>query len=174
MSHLRAALGVVLAVVAIGAGTLAACTADPPEADTGPPATSGADPVDQRSAAPPPVAPAPTIAPLPGPMADARPVASVAATSGPVSVGTVEVPPGRLSVSLDCVSGGRGDAAAASGAADLAVFLDPEMRFELQCPADEVTMTRNVDQDHPGGPVTIRVEAGADVRWNLLVEHQPG
>ncbi|WFE20908.1 hypothetical protein O7621_24050 [Solwaraspora sp. WMMD937] len=173
MSHVRAALGVVLTVVAIGAGT-AACTADPSEADTGPSATS-ADPVDQRSAAqPPPVAPAPPIAPLPDPMADARPVASVAATSGPVSVGTVEIPPGLLSVSLDCVSGGRGDAAAASGAADLAVFLDPGMRFELQCPADEVTKTRNVDQDHPGGPVTIRVEAGADVRWNLLVEHQPG
>ncbi|MFV2086838.1 hypothetical protein [Micromonospora sp. LOL_021] len=172
MSHVRTALGVVLAVG--GAGTVAGCTAGPPQADTGPPATN-ADPVNQRSAAqPPPDAPAPTIAPLPDPATDTRPVASATATSGPASVDTVEIPAGRLWVSLDCVSGGRGDAAAASGAADVAVFLDPGMRFELQCAADEVTLIRNVDQDHPGGPVTIRVEAGTDVRWNLLVEHQPG
>ncbi|WJK38185.1 hypothetical protein O7608_16845 [Solwaraspora sp. WMMA2056] len=107
-------------------------------------------------------APAPTLAALPDPATSARPVVAVTATRGPATLGTVELHPGQLWISLDCV--------ADDGPGQLAVILESGSRMDIDCPGDEVYLTRNLDQDHPGGPTGIRVEAGPDVRWNLLIE----
>ncbi|WP_326552909.1 hypothetical protein [Micromonospora sp. NBC_01813] len=110
-------------------------------------------------------APAPTLAALPDPATSNRPVVAVTATRGPAAVGTVDLRPGRLWISLDCVAG--------EGPGELALILEPGPRFDLECPADEVYLTRNLDQDHLGGQTSIRVETGPGVRWNLLVEQEP-
>lgn len=107
-------------------------------------------------------APAPTLATLPDPATSGRPVVTVTATRGPAALGTVDLRPGQLWISLDCVAG--------DGPGQLAVILGSGLRFDLECPADEVYLTRNLDEDHPGGPTGIRVETGPDVRWNLLIE----
>ncbi|WFE29279.1 hypothetical protein O7623_08855 [Solwaraspora sp. WMMD791] len=80
----------------------------------------------------------------------------------PAPLGTVGLRPGQLWISFDCV--------ADDGPGQLAVIVESGSRFDIDCPADEVYLTRNLDQDHPGGPTGIRVETGPDVRWNLLIE----
>jgi hypothetical protein len=134
---------------------LAACTAQPDGVPS--PAATPSSP-----AATPAAAPQPTLAPLPDPATTGVPVVAVEATRGPAAVGTVELRPGALWISLDCVADER--------PGDLAVILGPQWRIDLECPADEVYLTRNLDQDHLGGPSSIRVETGADVRWSLLIE----
>jgi hypothetical protein len=137
------------------AAALTACTSQP-DGVPSPPS------VPSSPAAPSAAAPVPTLAPLPGAATTGAPVAAVETTRGPAAVGTVELHPGQLWISFDCVADDR--------PGKLAVILEPGSRFDLECPADQVYRARNLDQDHLGGPASIRVETGADVRWNLLIE----
>lgn len=132
-----------------------ACTSQPDGVPSPVPTPSG-------SAAPATAAPPPTLAPLPGAATTGAPVVAVEATRGPVPVGTVELRSGALWVSLDCVADDH--------PGTLAVILEPGLRFDLECPTDEVHRTRNLDQDHVGGPASVRVEAEPGVHWNLLIE----
>ncbi|MFY1637628.1 hypothetical protein ACN27F_30880 [Solwaraspora sp. WMMB335] len=165
MSSARA--GVVAVLVAIVGVTIVACTATPPGTPADAAAETVSPTVERTPRRTPPVVPGPTIAPLPDAVPGTGRVAAVTATSGPAWVGTVETAAGRLWVSVDCVRAG-------SGPGDLVVVVEPRIRVEFQCAGDTVTRTRDLDQDHPGGPVTIRVETGPEVRWNLLVETSAG
>ncbi|MFV2020730.1 hypothetical protein [Micromonospora sp. LOL_023] len=138
---------------------LTGCTAGPADAPPAGPTAPAPAPTDQPPAQ---ASPAPTLAALPDPATSNEPVVAVTATRGPAAVDTVELHPGRLWITLDCI--------ADDGPGDLALILEPGPRFDLECPTDEVYLTRNLDQDHLGGPTSVRVETGPDVRWSLLVE----
>ncbi|GAA0391609.1 hypothetical protein Acor_18340 [Acrocarpospora corrugata] len=85
------------------------------------------------------------------------------ATSGPTEgsapAGGIDVKPGSLFVSLDCVGG-----------ATLTLKLPPVTELAIPCAADKVTSTFNEVVLKNARVISLRVEAPAEVTWAFKVQ----